>query len=599
KIMNVRNDSISEISNTSAKAFATIIDIGPGVDQHGHCWSINTEPTIIANEGITENGQANTPGKYSSTLTGLSQNTKYYVRAYVEKGGTVVYGTDILPFTTLSISKPVVTTGEVTLLSTTGATVTGNLTSLGEGASSVTQYGHCWSSETTTPVIEDDSKSSLGTTDKTGNFESQLVGLTTGTLYYVRAYATNDAGTAYGDTLKFKTYGLLNAGFTASPTKGFLPLNVQFTDISIGDITSWSWNFGDGGTSGEENPLYTYNDQGIYSVTLTVSDGNRSDSETKTDYIAVSAAGTAPVANFTADKTSIIVGETVNFTDLSLNNPTSWSWNFGDEGTSSSQNPSHQYNTEGIYTVSLSATNSYGTDNETKSNYISVSSEPPETVTDYDGNEYNTIQIGVQTWMAEDLATTHYSDGSALVDGTGAGDITGDFTTKFYFNYNDNQSNVATYGRLYTWAAVMNGASSSNSNPSGVQGVCPAGWHVPGDDEWKQLEMHLGMTQGQADGTDWRGTNEGGKLKESGTTHWSTPNEGATNESGFTALPGGFRGKDGTFGALGDGATYWLSTQYNSSWAWYRTLWYGNQDVHRNYHEKESGRSVRCVKNYE
>ena len=108
--------------------------------------------------------------------------------------------------------------------------------------------------------------------------------------------------------------------------------------------------------------------------------------------------------------------------------------------------------------------------------------------------------------------------------------------------------------------------------------------------------MHLGMTQGQADGTDWRGTKEGSKLKESGITHWSTPNDGATNESEFTALPGGFRGKDGTFGSLGDGATYWLSTEYNSSWAWYRTLWYSNEDVHRNYHEKESGRTVRFVK---
>ena len=110
------------------------------------------------------------------------------------------------------------------------------------------------------------------------------------------------------------------------------------------------------------------------------------------------------------------------------------------------------------------------------------------------------------------------------------------------------------------------------------------------------LKMYLGMTETEADNTDWRGTNQGSKLKESGTTHWSSPNEGATNESGFTAVPGGLRGKDGTFTGLGDGVTFWLTTEYNSSWAWYRTLWYSNEDVHRNYHEKESGRTVRCVK---
>jgi uncharacterized protein (TIGR02145 family) len=596
RTMMVTNDNISDVSYTTAKANATIVDIGQGIEQHGHCWATNADLTRTENENMTENGQVNNTGPYSSTLTGLTPGTKYYVMAYIENKGEVVYGSDILSFTTLLTSTPVVTTGTVSNITKTGATITGNLTSLGDGASSVTQHGHCWSSETTTPVIGDNNKSSLGTTNKTGNYESKLVGLSVNTIYYVRAYATNDAGIAYGDTIKFKTYGNVYAEFDADPKSGYLPLDVQFTDRSVGDRNSWSWDFGDGGTSSEKDPLYTYNNQGIYSVTLTVSDNFSTDSKTKTNFITVNASGVAPEADFSADKTSITVGGTVNFTDLSINNPTSWSWNFGDQGTSAEQNPSHQYNKVGVFTVNMSATNSHGSDLETKHDYITVGAEPPETVTDYDGNEYNIVHIGSQVWMAENLATTHYSDGTALVEGTGAGDISGDFTTKYYFAYNDNQGNVAIHGRLYTWAAVMNGASSSNSNPSGVQGVCPAGWHVPSDDEWKELEMFLGMTQGQADGTDWRGTDEGGKLKESGTTHWSSPNTGATNESGFKGLPSGFRAKDGTFGSLGEGATFWLSTQYNSTWAWYRTLWYSNEDVHRNYHEKESGRTVRCVK---
>jgi uncharacterized protein (TIGR02145 family) len=598
RIMKVRNDSISDVSITSAKAFATIIDIGSGIDQHGHCWSTSAELNIDVNENKSELGPANNTGPFTSIMTGLLPNTKYYFRAYVKKSSTVAYGNDILSFNTLSLGKPAVTTGTVTNLTESGATVTGNLTSLGEGALSVTQHGHCWSSETTTPVIEDDSKSSLGSTDKTGNYESSLIGLSESTVYYVRAYATNDAGTTYGDTITFKTYRQIIAEFYGTPTSGYLPLSVQFTDRSAGDINSWSWDFGDGGTSSEEDPLYTYNEQGVYSVTLTVSNNIGSDSEIKTNYISVSASGTAPDAGFTADQTSIIVEETVNFTDQSINDPTSWSWNFGDGGTSTEQNPSHQFNTEGVFTVSMSATNSYGTDTETKNNYITVESKPPETVTDYDGNEYNTIQIGGQLWMAENLATTHYSNGTALVDGSGAGDINGDFTTKYYFAPENNESNVPTYGRLYTWAAIMNGASTSNSNPSGVQGVCPSGWHVPSDSEWKELEMFLGMSQSAADATDWRGTDEGGKLKHAGTTYWLSPNTGATNESGFTALPAGGRDASGNFSNVGYYTDFWTTREYidNTEGAWYRLLQNDASAIYRTAGYKPYATSVRCIK---
>jgi len=124
--------------------------------------------------------------------------------------------------------------------------------------------------------------------------------------------------------------------------------------------------------------------------------------------------------------------------------------------------------------------------------------------------------------MAENLNSTHYADGIPLVDGTGVGDITGNYTTKYYFYYNNDSATYAdTYGALYTWAAMMNGAASSNNNPSGVQGVCPDGWHIPSDTAWKELEMYLGMSQVEADKTvGWRGTDEGGKLKEIGTIHW-------------------------------------------------------------------------------
>ena len=143
----------------------------------------------------------------------------------------------------------------------------------------------------------------------------------------------------------------------------------------------------------------------------------------------------------------------------------------------------------------------------------------------------------------------------------------------------------------------MDGAGSSSTNPSGVQGVCPDGWHLPSDAEWKQLEMFLGMSQSDADGTGWRGTDEGGKLKETGTTHWNSPNTGATNSSGFTALPGGYRNRSGTVGSsLGNTAYFWSATEYDSSRAWTRSLYYSNSAVFRYYDYKDYGFSVRCTK---
>jgi len=159
--------------------------------------------------------------------------------------------------------------------------------------------------------------------------------------------------------------------------------------------------------------------------------------------------------------------------------------------------------------------------------------------------------------MAENLRVTHYSDGSPLSVGTNVGDISGDITTKYYFWYNDDSVSYAkTHGALYTWAAAMNGAESSNNNPSGVQGACPSGWHLPSDAEWKELEIYLGMSQKEADTIKARGTDEGDKLKEAGNIHWIDLNTGATNSSGFTALPSGYRYVGGKFSYLGISAYY-------------------------------------------
>jgi uncharacterized protein (TIGR02145 family) len=216
---------------------------------------------------------------------------------------------------------------------------------------------------------------------------------------------------------------------------------------------------------------------------------------------------------------------------------------------------------------------------------------------DYNGNSYKVAKIGDQVWMAENLKATHYADGTALVDATGVFEPWENTTTKYYYWYNDDIANKNIYGALYNWAAIMNGAGSSDASPSGVQGICPNGWHLPSDAEWKTLELELGMSESDVNSEQHR-FGAGDKLRETGTTHWDSPNTAATNESGFTALPGGlinsWRGSE----ALGVNAYFWTTTEVSdySSHVYFRDI-HGDNDVYRHHRGKVDGMSVRCVKN--
>jgi len=174
---------------------------------------------------------------------------------------------------------------------------------------------------------------------------------------------------SFGSSTKVKA-GLITTGvpptadFTSSVRTGGVPLTVQFSDASKGNPTSFSWDFGDGGKSTNRNPSHVYTKAGTFTVTLTVSNAYGSDTATKVGYII--AAG-KPVADFTADERRGAKPFTVHFTDLSSGNPTSWSWNFGDgTAVSTEQNPTHVYQVEGAYNVTLTVTNSYGSDTITK-----------------------------------------------------------------------------------------------------------------------------------------------------------------------------------------------------------------------------------------
>ena len=206
--------------------------------------------------------------------------------------------------------------------------------------------------------------------------------------------------------------------------------------------------------------------------------------------------------------------------------------------------------------------------------------EPVQTVTDIDGNVYKTVTIGTQEWMVENLKTTKYNDGVLIPNVT---DYTwGNLQTDAYCWYNNDIANKAPYGALYNWFA----AKSSK--------LCPTGWHVATLEDWTKIVTYLG-------GPDVAG----GKLKEAGTTHWLDQNVGATNESGFTALPGGYRGSglnDGTFYLLGYYGWYWTASQYPMDPVWDHIAGYcwmmesGHSKCLQSNIWDMIGLSVRCIK---
>ena len=203
-----------------------------------------------------------------------------------------------------------------------------------------------------------------------------------------------------------------------------------------------------------------------------------------------------------------------------------------------------------------------------------------------DAQAYNTVMIGTQCWFKQNLNIGTMINNA--VNQTNNGIIE-------KYCYGDNAANCAIYGGLYQWDEFMNYTTSSNANPSGRQGICPTGWHIPSDAEWCQLETYLDATV-NCTATGWRGTDAGGKMKEAGTSHWTSPNTGATNSSGFTALPGGYRNVGGGFYDLSNDTNLWSAAESSATEAWRRSLNYSTAQVYRNYGNKAYGFSGRCCK---
>lgn len=230
-----------------------------------------------------------------------------------------------------------------------------------------------------------------------------------------------------------------------------------------------------------------------------------------------------------------------------------------------------------------------------RTQYPSTANVIRNAVTDVDGNKYDAVRIGDQVWMASNLKTTHYADGTAIPQGTTTSE-----TIAYRYCPNNNPQTVDKYGYLYNWPAVMHGASSSEANPSGVQGICPTGWHVPSDMEWTQLTDYVSSQ------SEYVCDNASSSIAKAlaSTSGWhsittcavgNTPaNNNATN---FSAVPaGGYDYND--YDSFGLEAVFWSATQHDTDYAYNRDLYYDAANVYSScYHGyKGYGGSVRCLR---
>jgi len=380
---------------------------------------------------------------------------------------------------------------------------------LSDGGSPVHERGLCWGT-TPAPTI-DGSHSTEGS--GTGNFVGTMGELTPVTDYFVRPFAINEVGIAYGDQRTFGT----------PPETG--PPSVITNDpaeITTNSVVVFG-SISDAGGAEITDKGFCWN--------------------------------TEPMP--TVDNASHVVGSgpdpfELTITDLVPNT---------------------------TYFVRAFASNMHG-DGYGEQVEFTTHDVFGELVDVRDERVYITVQIGELVWMAQNLDHGEMIDGSIPAP---------DDEAIQKYCYDNNPANCEKYGGLYTWHEMM------QYNLDDPHGVCPDGWHIPSDEEWKILEMHLEMSGDDVNLEGWRGIDQGGKLKALGDEFWDPPNEGATDEFGFRAIGAGGRSTVGDFGGLNLYTLFWTST-WVEPLPWYRSVFGNRADIGRNAGNVQYGNSVRCVK---
>lgn len=519
--------------------------------------------------------------------------------------------------------KNAVNTLDYSNVSPTTAVVSGNV--ITDNEASLTARGICYGIDDN-PTIQGTKKANALST--LGSFSCTLDNLSPSTKYYARAYATNSYGTAYGNSVTFTT---------ASPT---VPSNVSTNGLVgywgfNGNANDQSGNGNDGVVNGatlttdrfgNANSAYTFNGinnyiqtnyQGVLGSNFrTISFWAKTNSSTEMaafSYGAASGTGNRFDGYFNYNGigcTANIDGGAVTYSTTSQVNDNNWHNYIYIVDQINSQAINIKIYQDGILltkvintynpNISISTINEIGL-RFGKTTYPGIPSYFNGKIDDIGFwnraltlNEitqfYNTalspieVTIGTNTWTTKNLDVATYSDGTAIPQVT---DPTAwaKLTTGAWCFYNNDSAKGTTYGKLYNWYAVA-GIWNETSKTDATQRkkLAPTGYHVPSDAEWTTLTDYLG---GQFVA--------GVKMKEIGMTHWNIPNQDATNSSGFTGLPGGYR-YNGVFNNIGNYGSWWSSSDASTASTWCRTLYYGNGNCSNSFDNKTSGNTVRCIK---
>lgn len=586
---------VTEISYNSAKTGGSITsDGGADITSRGVCYGTEALPDITGLHTSDNNGS----GDFTSSLTGLSASTKYYVRAYATNEAGTAYGNEVV-FTSGEPVVATLTTSDVSSVGPNRAVSGGDIVS--DGGSPITARGVCWSTSVN-PTVNDNKSSDGG---GSGSFASDITGLLPGTTYHVRAYATNKIGVSYGNDITFTTTATL-----PTVTTGVITSYTYTSAVTGGNVTNsggatvtergvcWSTSTGSSlkdqhTTDGSGTGSFTSTLQGLspnttyyYRAYATNSAGTAYGAENNFTTRAVTPPSINTSAVTSVTLTSAVTGGNVTSGNGGQVTEYGVCWNttgnpvitnnklVAGSGTGPFSVTLTGLDQGTVYYLRAYAINSAG---PAYGSQVIFSTS----VADVSGNTYRTVLIGNQLWMQSDLKTEKYSDGENIPNVTSNG-AWASLTTPAYSWFGNDPSDV--FGILYNWYAVE------------TRRLCPSGWHVPSDDEFKTLERHLGMNETEVNGTLWRGSNQGTQLKE--TTTWN-PNYG-TNSSGFSALGGGYRyGALGTFADFGTIAYWWTSTLHwsDATKALYRRLDSTEGGIHREGVNKAGGKFVRCLKN--